>query len=449
MGIALLFVYVLVGIFGLVAFQSQGGGVLHLKYLSIPAVFFFSWVGRIYVPAIFVIPSLEPEVAFRYALSVASVLLTVPIGMAAVNLVFGFSIREIRRFHDRRIVASGWKSWNSIALGVLLLGALSLTVYYLYYTPTVALFTLLSRAGSSLEIALAREASFKLLDGGILYAFAWLRNTVWPFLILLTFAMFYTRRSRGWLALFMLSLFAGSFYAALSTARGPLAMIAFDLVLILYLLRKGRFRLRTYGAALVGVFSLPVLFTALRSSGGWSLSLTRLIDVLYSVVIRRVFILPADVLASYFEVFPSVHPHLAGASLSIASLWGVVPFDVGNYVAMYRGGTIATATSNAAFIGSAWADFGWSGVLGFGLLLGVLLQMANLWVVRRRKTPTSYVLFVLFGAVAFGLVSRPLSSSLVTHGGLAAIMVFLAFRYGSIVLKGAADPPVQGDPTAD
>jgi hypothetical protein len=428
------------GLFGALAFHWLGGGVLRVRYFTIPAVFFVSWIARIHIPAIFITRSLDPTTAFYYTVSICSVLLTVPIGIAVVNLVFAFSTREVYAFYHRPMASARWRTWNSIELAVLVLGAVGLTIYYLQYTPTLALFTLFSKEGSALEITLAREASFKLLEGRIVYLFAWLRNTIWPFLILLAFTMFYTHRTRGWLTLFAFTLLFGGFYASLSTARGPLAMIVFELVLILYALRKGRFGLWTYGGAFVAVFSFPVLVTMLRSSGGWAMSFQRLMDLLYSVVIRRVFIVPADVLSSYFEVFPSVHPRLGGASLSIAGLFGMETFNAANYIAMYRGSTIESALSNAAFIGNAWADFGMTGVVVSGFLLGVFLQATSLWVIRRTKTAASYVLLVLFSGVAFGMVSRPLPTSIVTHGGLAATAVFLVFKFGSTLLRDVATP---------
>lgn len=82
----------------------------------------------------------------------------------------------------------------------------------------------------------------------------------------------------------------------------------------------------------------------------------------------------------YFYVYPQQHPHLWGTSQqTIAALAQVKDFvPVSIYIPREVLGLKDTSYP-ALFIGEAWADFGYVGVIGTALACGAILQSYNRW----------------------------------------------------------------------
>jgi hypothetical protein len=126
----------------------------------------------------------------------------------------------------------------------------------------------------------------------------------------------------------------------------------------------------------------------------------------------------------YFEVFPDLVPYQYGATIGkLAWILGREPFNSANFVGLYaRPHAMASINANAAFLGNMNADFGMVGCLIGGFLVGLIMQVAQIYVVRRGRSPMNMALysFVLFGFTS--LNSSALPVVLLSDG---AILVFL------------------------
>src|SRR5208337_1732652 len=124
-----------------------------------------------------------------------------------------------------------------------------------------------------------------------------------------------------------------------------------------------------------------------------------------------------------FELVPGQMDFLYGkTSKVIAYVTGSRFFDSANYI--YRQefpNGIDTGTSNACLVGTAWANFGWCGVIVEGLLAGILLQV--LWrMIRRRQdvfTTTLHALLII--PFTIGFISSPLETLFLTYAVAPAV----------------------------
>jgi oligosaccharide repeat unit polymerase len=150
-------------------------------------------------------------------------------------------------------------------------------------------------------------------------------------------------------------------------------------------------------------------------------------QLLYSTMYR----LTAEtsrVLQLHFYLYPDTFPHLLGQSSSIISqLFGAGEIlDPGRVARSYLefGNTYDdTGTWNAAFIGAAWADFGYPGVILESILLSSLLYSYEKWYLKTEKTALSNGTYVSLIMSASNLTQINLLTGLLSFG-LASSFIF-------------------------
>jgi hypothetical protein len=130
----------------------------------------------------------------------------------------------------------------------------------------------------------------------------------------------------------------------------------------------------------------------------------------------------------YFEIYPDVQPFLHGKSSSLVnSLLGVdFPGDLlpERFIPTYYLGPEYLNTWNGAFIGVAWADFGYCGVVLESAFVGTLLYAYARWFSRVRKTALVMGTQVGLLMASTRLSEVALSASLLTFGLLSCFAVY-------------------------
>jgi hypothetical protein len=138
----------------------------------------------------------------------------------------------------------------------------------------------------------------------------------------------------------------------------------------------------------------------------------------------------------YFYVYPDIFPHLLGLSSSLVSgILGLSEvFDpsrvVRSYIA-YGTTTDATGSWNAAFIGAAWADFGYIGVAIQSILLTMLLSYYHKWYITNKNNPIIMGTYISLAFSATNTSEGNLFTVLFT-GGLGLTFLFIRFFRGII-----------------
>jgi oligosaccharide repeat unit polymerase len=415
-------------------------GLFNLKQLTIPGFFYYIYLGIILIPGFFVFNEEATPSRWRFLFGIESVIVTVPVGIWLANLILDFRRQDTSNYFRQPLeVESLGGSAKRLYLAFLAL-AVVLVLINLWETPTVPLFFLIRNPGEAMAAALLREDSFKLLKSHFTYAYFVLRGTVFPFLIMVAFGRYRQQRQNLWWRLFLVSLFLGVFYAAITIEKSPVATILGLLGVFYYLFNGGR--LGKVATILVPVlfvsFPLVVILLGFQGSEGGTLGGA------LGAIGSRLFYSPAQVVYAYFEVFPSVIPFQHGASLlKLAFLMGWKTVDIPNAVGLYmtegQQGTIDTISANCCFIGNFYADFGLPGVVLSGVLAGFLMQSVNVYLSRKPKTVVNLAAYAIcFWALGM-LVSSALSTQMLSGGVAFALLLGWFFRDRRGIL-----PPARG-----
>jgi uncharacterized membrane protein YjjB (DUF3815 family) len=147
----------------------------------------------------------------------------------------------------------------------------------------------------------------------------------------------------------------------------------------------------------------------------------------------------------YFQIYPDVQPFLHGCSSSlINSMLGInMPVDQlpERFIPTYYLGHHYLNTWNGAFIGVAWADFGYAGVVVESLFVGLLLYAYACWFSRVRKTALVMGTQVGLMMAATRLSEVALTANLLSFGLLSSFLVYWVVRSRQEVSKSEVQLP--------
>lgn len=323
------------------------------------------------------------------------VMLSMPVAMIAVQkVVFGGGIRHrLRTYYLAPLRPAQSPRDSGLVLFWLLLSLLSVlaTAYTYVMLDKVAWYQLLFGGGREAYLH-ARFEARKAFEGNV-----YIRNVFSELLgpLLAYIAYGYWRLYRGpRYGLWFLVAFANAFLAVnYYGAKAPTIMFLATLFFTHGII-KGRFRI----GALIGLFTLAaglvVITYALVSS---SVPLTLRYGPLGRIFLGWLAGVPLS-----FDVFPSIHPFLNGASLPawMTSLWGVEHVRSGTILMqVYSKAEVQARTAvvmNSLFIAEAWANYGWYGLILAPLLVGAVLQVIYNILLRLPKSPPFVALMAYF-----------------------------------------------------
>lgn len=364
------------------AIMHAAVGLFSLRYLTIPAVWWFAYVLVVFLPAHDVVLHFDGHHASTYLAVVQSALLTVPAGVVLVTLMTGYSLRTIRR-HARAPILTDDSPFFLHVFCLALAISLVLTLRYFIEAPTIPLFYILWNPGEQSTAVELREEAWKLLGSPLLYWYDILRRIVYPFLISIALGYWLDTRKRVWLALFILASLAGVLLAGASTAKMPVMAMVLVVGLFLHLYRGGALRASRFLVVGGLVLTFPVGLMLLASPAG-DLDVLTILRLLYV----RVFYTPAELLFHYIEFFPGEVGYQYGKTIGKSSwITGQEYFNIEGYVYQRLFPTgLSSGAAPSPFLGNLNADFGIVGVVGGGILAGILMQGIQVWLARGKKT---------------------------------------------------------------
>jgi hypothetical protein len=195
--------------------------------------------------------------------------------------------------------------------------------------------------------------------------------------------------------------FSVAVYMLLQLITGQKAAISIALVsiLICHLFKTGNCKIsiknKIISYAVVGV--LFMLFSLLPIQYMFQYPGLDYLDALSSVV-NRLTSETTRTLQLHFYVYPDIIGHLHGnSSFIVSALFGtgqnVDPGRVIRGYLLFGDTTDATGTWNAAFIGAAWADFGYLGVGAESIVVTMLLWFYHQWFLKQPKVPVVVALY--------------------------------------------------------
>lgn len=400
-----------------------------LRKLALPAVALMSYLILVAVPAIFVFLDEAGSSRFNYLVAVQSVLVTLPLGVALTEFVLGSSDTSAKH----KVAIPDWTRFSRLwdLLFVLAVAIVGLHIYQVGFIPVTEA---LSLKGDWLAMAVLREESGNLLPGVVnQYLYYWNRILILPGLTILAVGAWVNGQKTRWplraVAVFCLAVFHGTF-----TLEKSFGMIPFLTVgVFLYLTKRQQIKMSYVLSVCLAalVFPLLVLWWIIPEGGQWA-------DLAFSFG-KRIFQVPAEVTYSYFGLVPGQMDFLYGkTSKVIAYVTGSSFFDSANYIFRQEfPNSIDTGTSNACFVGTAWANFGWCGVLLEGLLAGILLHVLWSMIRKRRDVFTTSLHALLIIPFTVGFTSSPLETLFLTYAVAPAVAAWAILTH--FFLRPAAD----------
>ena len=394
---------------------------LNPRCLTLSSFWYWLYLAFVFVPAFSVFSNHGEPYRTVYMAAVDSALITVPLGVMAVNVTTGFRKEDMRRYFRAPLATE--VRVNALRPGflILLAAAVALSILYCLQISSIPLQDLIVHPGDYNALVTAREESLKLMNSPLVYAYYVVRSTIFPLLILTALGEYLRTRRPEWKVFFGTAFAAGLAYSALTIAKSPVCNLVLFVAFFIYLRRGGNINIASL--LLVGVvfllFPMFVIMSEQAGTVGFSATLADLG--------HRLFVVPADVLYYYFEVFPSVVAHQHGATIGkLAWILGVPTFDDANFVGRYmmaRGaGFRSTVTANAPFLGSLYADFSFAGVVVGGFIAGATMQALQARIVRRPKTTLNLALFAFLLVTFAWLNTTTLPVVLLSDGGVLALV---------------------------
>jgi oligosaccharide repeat unit polymerase len=397
--------------------------VFNIRRGTITAFWYITYLAMIFFPAFGVYSDQEGPYRAKYLFAVESVLITVPLGWWLANLWSGFRREEIDRFFESSLedTVTGRMLMRRFWLSLVI--CLAFTGAYLAEVKAIPLFYLIRNPGEAFQAAILREESFKLLDSPLLYFYQLVRAVFYPILILIALGSYLRFRQRRWLVMLIAASSSGLFFASLTLAKAPVALIFLLIGVFLYLYRRGSLSRKTVAIVLVLVFMFPLFVVTFAFSGGSGEIVTPLAAMI--AIGSRLFSIPSEAVYYYFEYFPGQVNYLHGRSIDkLARIMGKPPFDTANAIGLYAfNAGLESVTENAAFIGDLNADFGMWGVVLGGVLAGVVMQAVQILILRRRKTVVTLACFSFLIIAFWFLQSTSLPVVLASNGVILTLVL--------------------------
>ncbi len=211
-------------------------------------------------------------------------------------------------------------------------------------------------------------------------------------------------------------------------SKAPFALFLIQLLLVAYLVFRNsiNWRVGLAGALVSLMLFYPIIRLAVPEVAE--------LDAL-SFFYYRAFDISNQALLEYFGAFPEQIPHMWGANIRpLAAIWGLEytpSFDVVSRVWRFAGGS----TTTALFIADAWADFGYFGVVGFSIVVGMICRAIDVALLVRGKTVTAIAALAAAFIGIYNLMISALPTAMLSGGMILPPLFVFLFLKGQRILS--------------
>ncbi|WP_113930701.1 O-antigen polymerase [Bacillus sp. P14.5] len=389
-------------------FRKVAGSLSPLKPNLISIIFYYSLLISSFIGSVlialdidhyYMINRLDHE-KYRLIgfLCVSFVMLFLPLTMLMVNKLLGFdSKREFNEYLKKPIHYLSSTKRDVFFWLFFILSSISIlsVVYTLLMTETIPLFELLK--GNSADLAMLRIEASRSFNG-----YVYVRNifaiALTPILSLIAYIVSYQQKTLRWKLLFLILFSLSILISIYDLAKSP--VFFYIIMFILIRLYIGSLKLNWKRISVYLIMGGTVLIGMYVSIQGVS-NISEYLSY-SSGPIGRIILAQISPAFLHLNLFNESIPFLQGQSLpSILISW----LDIENvrsarlvmentFPNKVDDGTAGVL--NTLFIGEAYANFGYLGILFGTLYLGVLIQIVYICFLRLPKNPVFIGLFVYF-----------------------------------------------------
>ena len=322
--------------------------------------------------------------------------------LTAITIISIFTNLKLGRVKAFRPVRGGTK----IAVTVAIIMVAQLTLWYV-----------VSGANFSLDLSSVydtRLSNAELTESGL---FAYTNN--WTYKIFSLFLFAVAIANKNYFALLMLAIVQLYFYG-ISSHKSVLFMPFLIFGCWAFFRKKASF------TAIPLACSFIILL---------AISASELFDfsMLSSMFIRRVFLVPADLVFTYVDFF-SNNEFVFWSNSFFSAL---IPYPYSSSIARTIGNYAGSgANANAGFIATGYAHFGFVGVVVYSLIISVLLKFLSFSSKELEPWLMTSLLILPFRTI---IVASDLFTSLLTHG--LAVTALVLYLYSTDSVKQASITP--------
>jgi hypothetical protein len=387
----------------------RAGGTLSPTKLNMVTFTFYTLIGTMFLGATAVLLGVaitgdlellrDNSVIVLGWAAVMYAMIAVPVGML---LVCPFQTRSsLRRLIDRYrrrpvepVFVRGDRYIRAVLKGATVVSAIALA-YTFWALPDVPLVSVFRGESDAGVLALQRAASRLSQEQGALTS---LLNSVIEMQlgylqILAVAAFFYWRHSRlrADLRWFVIALVLAILSVTYNISKAPLLIFMVNFMVVITAATKRVRLLAVLGTVAIGSALIVLMYVYYRNALADGRSV---FSQWTSVVFGRVA--SGNLISFYYclDIFPRVFPHIGFAStgrlvhevlhLPFSKDYGLIVMNYIDPEGVARG---EAGHATAVFLGEAWANFGWAGLLAGPLLVGAFIQTIHLWFLKSRKSP--------------------------------------------------------------
>ena len=394
----------------------------------VPMLIYLHWTGPdtlIYEAAL---GSVDAEVVkARILWAMACMFLSLVAGAEFAHLVAPSRWRRAQRAASRQVsrrLSSIYKA-NGLVRRILWITAAAMLVVILSEGQPGKIYNYFASGESEIEKILLRST-----DGGTnIYIYNVLLYSVSTFLTMVLWCAHRANPGDPELRALMWVYFVLIFVGKLGTlSKAPPVIFLLQLALLSLLLKGKTFNWLSLASLLILAVAMFALIVRLTIP---DIEIPNIFNFLY----YRIFDIPNESLIEYFSAFPNAlhHGWEYGIFGSLSRSANEVVLQ--NYFAVAeitRGSLLSS--SNVLFVGDAWADYEWPGIIVTSTFAGFLVRMIDIYSLRRGFTDEWACLIASCAFGVFTMLSTAFSTALIT-GGLLLIPVISMTLIGYISSK--------------
>ena len=271
-------------------------------------------------------------------------------------------------------------------MGVIQISALIVLLSKIGYIPLIKLF--FHEVEFQLDIERQHNAALEIM--GIPYIKSIVVLMGIPIISYITSAYALVTREKKWILIAIIYFIASIIVKTYDFSKSPVIFHFFVYLLIYIYYRKGIKNKYLFGFGISMCAVLIVYYRMFGYNGSF-------LDI-YNGILGRTFFTQFGTLCYHFDLFPNIFPYLKGRSLypTVLKIIGQNPeqhMRSAKIVMEYYGSEhIYEGTGgvmNACFLGEAYANWGWIGVMASIIWVGIVISMLFILMLKIKKNPAT------------------------------------------------------------